>query len=60
MNSMKRQKDRTVKDELPRLASFQSNTLLEMSGEITPERMKSQSLVAKLGMCFIILFESQK
>ena len=60
MNSMKRQKDRTLKDELPRLAGAQSNMLLEMSGEITPERMKRQSLVAKLGMCFIILFESQK
>ena len=33
MNSMKRQKDRTLKDELP-------NMLLEISGEITPERMK--------------------
>ena len=58
MNSMKRQKDRTLKDELPNRVGAQM--LLEMSGEITPERMKSQSLVAKLGMCFIILFESQK
>ena len=38
MNSMKRQKDRTLKDELPR--SVVSNMLLEISGEITPERMK--------------------
>ena len=38
MNSMKRQKDRTLKDELPRLAG--ANMLLEKSGEITPERMK--------------------
>ena len=36
MNSMKRQKDRTLKDELP-------NVLLEISGEITPERMKRWS-----------------
>ena len=38
MNSMKRQKDRTLKDELPR--SVVPNMLLEISGEITPERMK--------------------
>ena len=38
MNSMKRQKDRTLKDELPR--SVGANMLLEKSGEITPERMK--------------------
>ena len=38
MNSMKRQKDRTLKDELPR--SVGANMLLEISGEITPERMK--------------------
>ena len=36
MNSMKSQKDRTLKDELP-------NMLLEISGEITPERMKKWS-----------------
>ena len=36
MNSMKRQKYRTLKDELP-------NMLLEISGEITPERMKGWS-----------------
>ena len=36
MNSMKRQKDRTLKDEMP-------NMLLEISGEITPERMKCWS-----------------
>ena len=36
MNSMKSQKDRTLKDELP-------NMLLEISGEITPERMKRWS-----------------
>ena len=41
MNSMKRQKDRTLKDELPK--SKVPNMLLEISGEITPERMKRQS-----------------
>ena len=41
MNSMKRQKDRTLKDELPRLVGAQM--LLEISGEITPERMKGWS-----------------
>ena len=40
MNSMKRQKDRTLKEELPRLVP---NMLLEISGEITPERMKGWS-----------------
>ena len=41
MNSMKRQKYRTLKDELPRLVG--ANMLLEISGEITPERMKGWS-----------------
>ena len=41
MNSMKRQKDMTLKDELPRLVGV--NMLLEKSGEITPETMKRQS-----------------
>ena len=41
MNSMKGQKDRTLKDELPR--SLVPNMLLEISGEITPERMKGWS-----------------
>ena len=41
MNSMKRQKDRTLKDELPRLVGAQQAT--EKSGELTPERMKRQS-----------------
>ena len=36
MNSMKRQNDRILKDELP-------NMLLEKSGEITSERMKRQT-----------------
>ena len=41
MNSMKRQNDRTLKDELPRSVGI--NMLLEKSGEITPETMKRQS-----------------
>ena len=41
MNSMKRQKNRTLKDELPRLVG--AHVLLEISGEITPERMKRWS-----------------
>ena len=35
MNSMKRQNDRILKEELPR--SVGPNMLLEISGEITPE-----------------------
>ena len=38
MNSMKRHKDRTLKDELPR--SVVPKMLQEIRGEITPERMK--------------------
>ena len=38
MNSMKMQNDRILKEELPR--SVGANMLLEISGEITPERMK--------------------
>ena len=41
MNSMKRQKDMTLKDEL--LRSVGDNILLEKSGEITSERMTRQS-----------------
>ena len=41
MNSMKRQNDRILKEELPR--SEVLNMLLEISGEITPERMKGGS-----------------
>ena len=41
MNSMKKQKDRTLKDELPR--SVGAQYALEISGEIIPERMKRQS-----------------
>ena len=38
MDSMKRQKDRTLKDELPRLVG--AHMLLEKNGEITWERKK--------------------
>ena len=38
---MTRQKDRTLKDELPRLVG--ANMLLEISGEITQERMKRRA-----------------
>ena len=38
MNTMKRQNDRILKEELPRSVGG-----LEISGEITPERMKSQN-----------------
>ena len=41
MNSMKRQNDRILKEKLPR--SVVPNMLLEISGEITPERMKGWS-----------------
>ena len=41
MNSMKGQKYRTLKDELPRLVGAQY--ALEKSGEVTPERIKTQS-----------------
>ena len=41
MNSMKRQKDRTLKDELPRSVGDQSDT--REDGEITPETMNRWS-----------------
>ena len=41
MNSMKRQHDRILKEKLPR--SIDANMVLEISGEITPERMKGWS-----------------
>ena len=41
MNKMKRQKDRTLKEELPRSVGAQYAT--GESGEITPERMKRWS-----------------
>ena len=39
MNSMKRQNDSILKEELPR-SVLVPNMLLEISGEIAPERMK--------------------
>ena len=41
MNSMKMQKDRTLKDELHR--SVGAQYAMEISGEIIPERMKRRS-----------------
>ena len=41
MNSMKRQKDMTLKDEFPR--TYVPNMLLEKNGQIVPERMKRLS-----------------
>ena len=41
MNTMKRQNDRIPKEELP--AHSVPHMLLEISGEITPERMKGWS-----------------
>ena len=41
MKSMKRQNDRILKEELPR--SVVPNMLLEIGGEMTPERMKGWS-----------------
>ena len=55
MNSMKRQKDMTLKDELPRLAG--ANMLLEKSAEIAPERMKRLSQSGnntELWMCLVV------
>ena len=43
MNSMKRQNDRILKEELPRSVGAQYAMLQEISGEITPERMKGWS-----------------
>ena len=40
---MKRQKDRTLKDELPRSVGAQYAWAVEISREITPERMKRHS-----------------
>ena len=41
MKGMKRQNDRILKEKLPK--SVGANMLLEISGEITPERMKGWS-----------------
>ena len=55
MNSMKRQKDRTLKNELPR--SVVLNMLLEKSQEVAPEGMKRLSQSgnsAQLWMCLVV------
>ena len=52
---MKRQNDRTLKDELPRLVGAQY--VLEISGELTPERMKGwcqSKNNTQLWMCLVI------
>jgi len=41
MNNMKRQKDKTLKDEIPRLVGVPYAK--ENSGEVTPERMNTWS-----------------
>ena len=43
MNSIKRQNDRILKEKLPRSVGPDPNMLLEISGEVTPERMKGWS-----------------
>ena len=43
MNSVKRQNDRILKEELPGSVGARYDMLLEISGEITPERMKGWS-----------------
>ena len=56
MNSMKRQNDITLKDELPRSVP---NMLLEKSGEITPERMKRWIKAnAQVWMCLMVEVKS--
>ena len=59
MNSMKRQNDRILKEELPGLVGAQYPT--EMSREIAPEGMKrlSQSRNnAQLWMCLVVKVKS--
>ena len=59
MNSMKRQKDSTLKDELPRLEG--PNMLLEKNGRITPERMKRRRQSknnTQLWMCPVVKVRS--
>ena len=57
--SMKRQKDMTLKDELPR--SVGANILLEKSGEIAPEEIKRLSKSGnntQLRLCIIVKVKS--
>ena len=46
---MKRQNDRILKEELPR--SVGAQMLLEISGEITPERMKDEAKAKTMPSC---------
>ena len=59
MNTMKRQKDMILKDELPRLVGAQY--ALEKSGEVTPERIKwlgQSGNDAQLGLCLVVKVKS--
>ena len=59
MNSIKRRKDMTLKDELHRLVV--PNTLLEKSREIAPEGIKRLSQSGKntqLWMCLVVKVKS--
>ena len=59
MNSMKRKKDMTLKDELPRFVG--ANILLEKSGEIAPEgikRLRESRNNAQLWLCLIVKVKS--
>ena len=49
MNSMKRQNDRILKEELPRWVGAKYAT--EISGEITPERMKDGAKAKPTSSC---------
>ena len=49
VNSMKRKKYMTLKDELPRLVGAQY--AMEISGEIPPERMKGWSQSKTISSC---------
>ena len=49
MNSMKRQNDRILKEKLPK--SVGAQMLLEISGEITPERMKDGAKAKTIPSC---------
>ena len=58
MNSMKRQKDRTLKDECPGLVD--ANMLLEISGEINSERLKGWSQIKNnTQLCMGLVIEAR-
>ena len=57
MNSMKRQKDMTLEDELPRSEGVQYATVEEQKAIIAPERMKrlgQSGNDAQLWMCLVL------